>query len=189
MLRLYQIFGDEKYLDAGKEAVAYENSVFDAEAGNWPDFRNDPSEKDRTGNRFMGGYCAGAPGIGLARLDSLTRMRDDAYEAELTRDIQRAEHFIRSIKNEGRNHLCCGSAGRIDFLIEEGYRLEDDGARDFAHRKLSALISGKQKRGHYNFHTVNGKYYYNPTLFQGTAGIGYEILRFLDPQTIRSILI
>ena len=189
LFRLHQILGEEKYFAAGKEAIAYENSVFDEHAGNWPDFRSDPSEKDRTENKFMGGYCSGAPGIGLARLDNLERIQNDTFAAELTRDIQRADHFIHSIKAEGRNHLCCGTAGRLDFLIEEGSRLKDGDALDFAHLRLSELIRGKQKRGHYNFHTVNGKYYYNPTLFQGTAGIGYEILRFLDPDKIKSVLI
>lgn len=193
LFRLYEILEDKRFLEAGQEAIAYENSVYDEEAGNWPDFRIDPTQKKRPEKQFMGGYCAGAPGIGLARLDGLKRIGDAAGSEELTgtltEDIHRADRFVRSIQNEGRNHLCCGSAGRIDFLIEEGYRLEDDDARDFAHRKLSALITGKQKRGHYNFHTVNGKYYYNPTLFQGTAGVGYEILRFLAPDKIKSVLI
>lgn len=190
LFRLHQSLGDERFLVAGKEAIAYEESVYDVSAGNWPDFRKDPSDKEPSSeNRFMGGYCSGAPGIGLARLDGLRRNPNKVISASLKRDVQRADQFIRSIRNEGRNHLCCGSAGRIDFLVEEGFLLDDQEALALAHRKLSELIIGKQKRGHYNFHTVNGKYYYNPTLFQGTAGIGYEILRFLAPDRIRSVLI
>ena len=193
LFRLGQILGEERFFEAGKAAILYENSVFDPQAGNWPDFRKDPSDKSPKQNKFMGGYCAGAPGIGLSRLDILSRIENSGFaaeiEAELLKDIQRTGNFIRSIHNEGRNHLCCGGAGRVDFLIEEGHRLKDQEAMSLAHRKLSDLILGKQKRGHYNFHTVNGKYYYNPTLFQGTAGIGYEILRFLDPERIQSVLI
>ena len=138
----------------------------------------------------MAGFCSGAPGIGLARLDGLKRFaNDEEFKAELQRDIKRADYFVRSLKTEGRNHLCCGSAGRIDFLIEEGVRLGNHEAMALAHQKLSALVIGKQQRGHYNFHTVNGKYYYNPTLFQGTAGVGYEILRLIAPEKIRSVLI
>ncbi|MDD3169013.1 MAG: type 2 lanthipeptide synthetase LanM [Eubacteriales bacterium] len=189
LIRLGEMFEEERFFAAAKEAIAYEDSVYDAEAGNWPDFRNDPAETDRTEKKFMGGYCAGAPGIGLARLDGLGRGKDEMLSAALLRDIKRADHFIRSLRKEGRNHLCCGTAGRIDFLIEKGTRMNDQEALDLAHRKISDLILGKQKRGHYNFHTGNGRFYYNPTLFQGTAGVGYEILRFLAPETIRSILI
>jgi lantibiotic modifying enzyme len=190
LFRLYRIFGDERYLKAGEDAVAYENSIFDKEAGNWPDFRKDPSDQGSLKKKFMAGYCAGAPGIGLARLDGIKRINRKAkLEKSMSDDICRADRFVRSIKNEGRNHLCCGSAGRIDFLVEEAFRLSDSEAGALAHRILSDLVAGKQKRGHYNFHVVNGKYYYNPTLFQGTAGIGYEILRFLAPEKVRSILI
>ena len=189
LIRLGEMFHEERYFASAKDAISYEDSVYDAVAGNWPDFRNDPGETDRTVKKFMGGYCAGAPGIGLARLDGLARVKDDSFSAELLRDIKRADRFIRSIRNEGRNHLCCGTAGRIDFLIEKGIRLNDQEALDLALRKLSDLILGRQKRGHYNFHTVNGRYYYNPTLFQGTAGLGYEILRFLAPEKIRSVLV
>lgn len=190
LFRLYEVFEDKRFLNAGKDAIAYEDSVYDSEAGNWPDFRSDPSQKDRQDRQFMGGYCAGAPGIGLARLDGLHRVGGGAdLEEILIEDVRRGDRFVRAIKNEGRNHLCCGSAGRIDFLIEEGARLNDREAEALAHRILSNLILGKQKRGHYNFHVMSGKYYYNPTLFQGTAGVGYEILRFIDPEKIQSILI
>jgi len=190
LLRLYEIFGEERFFISAKEAVAYENSVFDLHTGNWPDFRKDPKENATKNKNFMAGYCAGAPGIGLARLDYLKKCsNDEKFLTVVRKDIERADYFVRSMKNESRNHLCCGSAGRIDFLIEEGIRLEDYEAMNLAHRKLSDLVLGKQQRGHYNFHTVNGKYYYNPTLFQGTAGIGYEILRFIAPDKIQSILV
>jgi len=193
LFRLYQVFGDERYLHAGKEAVLYEDSVFDSEAGNWPDFRKDPSATETPSRKFMGGYCAGAPGIGLARLDGHKRLSGTADSLELTdilmTDIRRADQFVRSIRIEGRNHLCCGSAGRVDFLVEKAFLLEDREAEETAHRILSGLIRGRRERGHYNFHVVNGKYYYNPTLFQGTAGVGYEMLRLLDPEKIKSVLI
>lgn len=189
LFRLYEVFADERYLEAGREAITYENRVFDETAGNWPDFRRDPDNRQE-GNRFMAGYCAGAPGIGLARLDSLKHLPTNAAECDIFRkDIQRADRFVRSMGKETRNHLCCGSAGRIDFLIEESLTLGSREAMELAQKKASALIHAKKQRGHYNFHVSNGRYYYNPTLFQGTAGIGYELLRLIEPEKIRSILI
>src|SRR5262249_19869577 len=39
LLRLYASTSDARYLDAAREAIAYERSVFSPKDGNWPDFR------------------------------------------------------------------------------------------------------------------------------------------------------
>ena len=91
LIRLGRILGEERFLTAARDAVAYEDSVFDEESGNWPDFRNDSGEKGRTARKFMGGYCAGAPGIGLARLDGIKRVKNgDPFSAELVQDVQKS---------------------------------------------------------------------------------------------------
>jgi lantibiotic modifying enzyme len=58
---------DDELVDAGARDLRYEAEVFDEEAGNWPDFRDTV-----TFPSFMLGWCAGAPGIGLARVQALT---------------------------------------------------------------------------------------------------------------------
>lgn len=190
LLRLYQASGDPRYYEAAREAIRYEDAVFDEKAANWPDFRKDFRDPAPTSHKFMAGYCAGAPGTGLARLDGLARVdAQDPLSADLLRDIKRSDAFVASMEGESRNHLCCGTAGRVDYLIEKARRQQDPEALAHSRRLLSELIHGKRQRGHYNFHAVKGKYYYNPTLFQGTTGIGYEILRLLAPDRIRSVLI
>ena len=190
LLRLYQASGDPRYYEAAKAAIQYEDAVFDEQAANWPDFRKDPRDPMPAQNKFMAGYCAGAPGIGLARLDGLTRIdAQDPLVADFLRDIKRSDEFVAAMEGESRNHLCCGTAGRVDYLIEKASRQQDPEAMAHSRRLLTELVLGKRQRGHYNFHAVKGKYYYNPTLFQGTTGIGYEILRLIAPDRIRSVLI
>lgn len=193
LLRIHGITGDDRFLKAAKEGLTYENSVFDEQASNWPDFRRDPRQKDTSTKQFMAGYCSGAPGVGLSRLDQFRRgvkdPKDSSLQLMILEDIKRADRFVRSIPAEQRNHLCCGSASRVDFLIEKGLVLGDEEAMAMARKKVSELIRGKQARGHYNFHAAGGTYYYNPTLFQGTAGVGYEILRVISPETIETVLL
>lgn len=202
LLRLYQASGiprnnqeprptpDPRYYQAARDAIQYEDAVFDTQAANWPDFRKDFRDPTPTRQKFMAGYCAGAPGTGLSRLDGLDRIdAQDPLVSDLLRDIKRSDEFVASMEGESRNHLCCGTAGRVDYLIEKAMRQQDPEALAHSRRLLTELILGKRQRGHYNFHAVKGKYYYNPTLFQGTTGIGYEILRLLAPDRIRSVLI
>jgi lantibiotic modifying enzyme len=54
---------------------------------------------------------------------------------------------------------------------------------------MKILLDEKKQRGCYCLITSDGRYLSNPTLFQGTAGIGYEMLRLAAPDTIRSVLI
>ena len=58
--------GDDTLVDAGAAGFAYEEAVFDAATGNWPDFR--PASPPGPG---MASWCHGAPGIGPARLRAL----------------------------------------------------------------------------------------------------------------------
>ena len=43
------------------------------------------------------------------------------------------------------------------------------------------------KRGSFNIAFHNG--FFNPSLFQGTAGVGYQLLRLADPTKIPSVLL
>ena len=47
----------------------------------------------------------------------------------------------------------------------------------------------KPKNGHYNCINRSMNNVYTSSLFYGTAGIGYEILRLLDPEKTESVLI
>ena len=62
LLALFARTRAERFRTAGRGGIAYERSVFSAEAGNWRDLR-DPEHV-----RFPTAWCHGAPGIGLARL-------------------------------------------------------------------------------------------------------------------------
>ena len=68
MLELFRATGDSKYRTAAEEAFNYERHWFDAEAANWPDFREEAGRRYRNAPRsFAATWCHGAPGIALSR--------------------------------------------------------------------------------------------------------------------------
>jgi hypothetical protein len=69
-LALWELFAAtdrEDFRDAAGRAFAYEDRLFDAARGNWPDFRQRPAGMGDA-ERFSTAWCHGAPGIALARL-------------------------------------------------------------------------------------------------------------------------
>ena len=203
LMKIYRVIGGSEYLEAAQEAVAYETSVFSEHACNWPDFRkpqqtSDPSGVERSAlpkqnepvYRFMSGYCSGAPGVGLSRLSMLSaEAGDHEFLESLRKDISRTGRFIKEYSKEPRDHLCCGRTAGIDFLIEESLASEDKSSLNRAKGMMKMLLDDKKERGRFCILNSDGKYLYNPTLFQGTAGIAYEMLRLTAPEKIRSILI
>ncbi|MGL5792853.1 MAG: type 2 lanthipeptide synthetase LanM family protein, partial [Waterburya sp.] len=72
LIRLYAATLNPAYLEAAKEGIEYESSVFDKSLKKWPDFR---LSKQANQLDIMYAWCNGSPGIGLARLGSLPTIK------------------------------------------------------------------------------------------------------------------
>lgn len=172
LARAGRLLGDASLTDAANEGVAYEGDSFDADVGNWPDFRQDvPS--------FMSTWCHGAPGIGLARAAMLDVLQGDARN-EVRADLQRA---LQSCDGAGLLHLdhcCCGNAGWTELYLEAARVLERPELLARAYGRLTAMLDRRREKGAYVLFTSVSEDMYSPTFFQGTAGIGYELLRTID---------
>ena len=96
---------------AARQAVIYERGHFHADAGNWPDFR----EQQTSGKEpsFMVSWCHGAPGIALGRACLWGTVLWDEQCAE---ELSIALETTASIKQPGMDHLCCGSLGLMLLL-------------------------------------------------------------------------
>ncbi len=178
LLRLYITTHDVAFLEAAKEAIAYENSVFSPEARNWPDFRFERSA-------FMSSWCHGAAGIGLARLGSLTILDTK----EIRQDIEAALQITLACNLQGIDHLCCGNFGRIEVCLVASRQFTHSGLLEAAQKNAAWVMSRAEKTG--NFYLFPGfpSEVYHPGFFQGTAGIGYELLRLANPDLLPSVLL
>jgi type 2 lantibiotic biosynthesis protein LanM len=175
LLRLAQVTGESRFRDGAWAAIAYERSLFSAEAGNWPDLRALPSGA----SPFRVAWCHGAAGIGLARLDALAALDHEAErEVKVALATTRREGF-------GRNHcLCHGDLGNAELLLLAEKRL-GTGGRDTA-VLAQAILAGLRQGGPRCGVPLGLE---TPGLMNGLAGIGYGLLRLADSQTTPSLLL
>jgi type 2 lantibiotic biosynthesis protein LanM len=177
LTRLYQATGERTFLEAAEESIAWEDSVFVPEQGNWPDFREEPVG-------FMSSWCHGATGIGLARLDSLevldtSQIRHDLDAAVVTTEAQAIVPHM----------ACCGAMGRVELLLSTGLKLDDSRLVEHARGLAGRAVAHRERTGSFSLHPLLPARVYNPGLFQGTAGIGYMLLRLAHPDLVPPFLL
>lgn len=170
---------ESRFVEAAAEAVAYERAVFDPVASNWPDFRRGPVAIGE--NAFMHGWCAGGPGIGLARLAQFGG-EDSAACDELEIAIQGA---LREPPLEV-SHLCCGRSAGIELLLEASRLDGKSSLREKAAAQVAQMIEARSSSGFFPLNGADRGRLFAPSFFQGCCGIGYTFLRLVD-ETLPSI--
>ena len=186
LIELYGITKDKNFLLATKEAFRYENSFFNEEKQNWPDFRFDNITKKPEDEICSLAWCHGAPGIGLARFRAYEITGDHSF----IDDGMKALHVTRKYFADDRVHdysLCHGLFGNASLLLkaasvlkEEIYEKEIDELTD---RCLQQFISR-------NIPVPNGYHTSKESscFMQGNSGIGYFFLQLYDPLLFPSLL-
>lgn len=183
LLRLYAATQNSAYLEAALEGIAYERSVFSSSAANWPDLRFSERQKDQP--RFMVSWCHGAPGIGLARLGSLSILETE----EIHQDVEVALQTTQKHGLQGLDILCCGNFGCIELLLVAAQKLFRTELREKALQRAACVVAKVEQTGAYQLFPNLPNYVFSPGFFQGTAGIGYELLRLAYPEILPSVLL
>jgi hypothetical protein len=177
LLELAAATGRIDFQAAGRAAFAYEDALFDADHGNWPDLRDPRSP------RFMTAWCHGAPGIALARLRAARADPDHAgiYAARARDALATTQAALKArVPLDAYDATAChGSAGLIEALSIGGTLLgepgfsatADEAAGVLALTAVRELRSGTRCGGP------------NPSFMLGTAGLGYQFLRLHNPAT------
>jgi type 2 lantibiotic biosynthesis protein LanM len=179
LLKLYEATGESSFLEAALEAEAYETSVFQPEASNWPDFRNPPTEQ---GYAQMTTWCHGAAGIALSRLAALPILDTPQVRQDIS-------HGLRSTlaKKTGLDTVCCGAMGRVETLVVAGKELGDPAYQQQAQEMASSILRRSRQVGSYALGWKKAPYL--ASFHQGMAGIGYEFLRLAAPASLPSLLL
>lgn len=176
LVRLYRATGESAFLEAATEGIAYEDAVFDQDQANWPDLRYDPPG-------FMSAWCHGAAGIGLARLGGLDVLDSDQIRRDLELALAATER-----QRLDRHIVCCGGMGRAELLLSAGLELQRPRLVESAHGLANRILRHRRQQGTFHVHPNLPASVYNPSLFQGTAGIGYQLLRLAEPTLIPAFL-
>ena len=183
LLRLHEMTGDADFLGAAREGIAFEECVFSTAEGNWP---VTPSSVHADGeSQFLTSWCYGAPGIGLARLGGLSMLDT----AEVRHDIDIALQTTQQVGLEGADHLCCGNLGRLELLLAAGRRLDRQDLLQQANELAAGVVHRARCRGRFQLFDGLPDGLTHPGFFQGTAGIGYELLRLAYPERLPSVLL
>lgn len=176
LLRLYKITQEPVFLEAAEEAIAYERSIFS------PDTRNRPNADDMTS--LMTSWCRGAPGIGLARLGGLTILDTP----EIRQDIAGAVNTTKQFGLQTIDHLCCGNFGRVEVLLVAAAKLSSTDLEEVVQKQAARIVARAKQVGSFHLFPELPKDVYNPGFFQGTAGIGYQLLRLACPDSLPCVL-
>ncbi|MBW4508058.1 MAG: type 2 lantipeptide synthetase LanM family protein [Scytonematopsis contorta HA4267-MV1] len=184
LLRLYSVTQDSNYLEAASDGIAYESSVFSTKAANWPDFRSFTQQNGQPGFNTVS-WCHGATGIGLGRLGGLSILET----SEIHQDIEVALQTTHSYSLQGVDHLCCGNLGRCEVLLLGAQKLSRPELLTMAQQKAAWVLARAKLAGGYQLFANLPNHVFNPGFFQGTAGIGYELLRLAYPEALPSVLL
>jgi len=180
LLQLAAVTGDERFRHAAEAGLAYERSLYAPEKRNWPDLRSG-SLGPNGEPHFMSAWCHGAPGVALARLAGLRHLDDAAVREEIAVALETtlAEGF-------GRGHCQChGDLGNLEALLLAQERLGIDLAP-----RIGRLLGGTLA----DLRTYGPRFGLPgrtepPGFMIGLAGIGYGLLRHLEPRRVPSVLV
>ena len=186
LAQLSAVSGNEAYRSAALQAMIYERSIFSQQTGNWPDLRliegAAPAANDQVEGNFMLAWCHGAPGVGLARLNSLDYFDDAAIRDEINTALKStlAGGF-------GYNHsLCHGDLGNLELLLQASQRLDDPQWPAQVDRLASIVVESIDKHGWLCGIPLGVE---SPGMMTGLAGIGYGLLRLAEPNRVPSVMI
>ncbi len=179
LLRLYEHTQDERLRAAAEEAVGYEHTRYSPEHRTWVD-HGELGEP-----LHLVQWCRGAAGIGLARLAGLGVLDTDVVREDLEAALRAtSEHGLRGV-----DQVCCGNLGRAEVLLSAGRRLLRPELTRAARVTASRVLSGAERRGGFVLDPrLPGRVPAPPGFFQGTAGIGYALLRMVHPDALPSVL-
>lgn len=180
LLELHSAGGEAGLRAAGEAAFAYERSLFDARAGNWPDLREHtlrgrPADAAAPCATL---WCHGAPGIALSRLRACELGDRNGCEEEARLALEATEASVRAQGAAGNYSLCHGLAGNAEVLVEGKDLLGADAlalARGVADTGIERYLGTDAP---WPLGVIEGQ---TDSLMVGRAGTAYFYLRLHDP--------
>lgn len=180
LMELHRVSGEARLRDAAEGAFAYERTLFDPQARNWPDLREHvlrdwPSDAAPPCATL---WCHGAPGIALSRLRACELGDRNGCEEEGRIALETTAVSLRPALASGNYSLCHGLAGNAEVLAE-GADLFAEGpalSREVAAAGIERYLEGDEP---WPLGVHDGQ---SESLMVGRAGTAYFYLRLHDPQ-------
>lgn len=158
LLKLFSLTEDFRYYKVFKDALTYENSMFDKYKNNWEDLRK---TKEDILKGDVASWCHGAGGILLSRMIMSYYQLKKEENKIVKRDIDNASKYLLTHINREEVCLCHGIGGNI--LLWDLYKKQK-------HNIKTLILNNVGKT------LIPFKEWYNPGLMNGYTGIGYYFL-------------
>jgi lantibiotic modifying enzyme len=140
------------------------------------------SQPDDDNGMFMAGWCHGAPGIALTRLRSLKYVDN----AQIRNGIEAGLDTTLSRGFSGNHSLCHGDLGNLEPLLQASEVLDRTQWLAHVNRLAAAILESIHDYGWLCGVPLGVE---SPGLMTGLAGIGYGLLRLVEPSRVPSILV
>lgn len=164
-----------------KDIMRYENFYFEKEKCNWPDFRFEEPDLD------VVSWCHGATGIGMSRLELLnqgllTKRVIIDIERAINKTMETGAHFLDTV--------CCGNSSRLDFILElRETRFYNQKLKNYSYWLINNMLKRYAITGDFKYFSKFQTKDINVGFFQGISGIGYQLLRYVDPEKFGSVVL
>lgn len=168
LLRLDAATHTDRFRKTALASLAYEQRHYNAETQNWHDLRIEDES-------YMDAWCHGRSGIGLARLGMAELVGREHIREDLTHALDGMDTSLAA-----EDHLCCGTCSHIEFLLQAAQTLDEPIYYDQATQLLAASLQRAATRESFTTRWQT-EHWYDPAFFQGETGIGYTLLRWLNP--------
>lgn len=182
LLQLYIFSRNSDFFSAAKEAISYEQSYLSSKEKSL-DFESAVLDKDIFS--FLNSWSTSLPGISIARIGCLEELNTQEIRQELENSLQ----IICESKLQLIDNLCCGNFSQIEFLLLASQQLSHSELLDIANKKAAQVLHRASYTGYFQLLPNLTAEIHNPSFCQGTAGMGYELLRLAYPDVIPSILL
>ncbi|WPB77721.1 lanthionine synthetase LanC family protein [Archangium violaceum] len=179
LARLWQHRGGEPLLQAISEGLLFEQRLFDTAGGNWMTSLTGPGKS-------LLGWCQGAPGMALSRLALVETGVPVGIEKLAREDMERALATLRSAPPFPLDHLCCGGMGWVEVLLRIWQHTGEPGLLERAHVLAHWVLRAAKARGTFQLGSTEP---FEPSFFQGLAGVGYAFLRLAEPRVLPCLLL
>lgn len=172
--RLAAATGDERWLVHACALADVEDTLL--VGGAWTDAAHDLD------GDHMAAWCHGAPGIALARLD-LARVSGRDRDWESGRAALAASTVSPACDSHG---LCHGELGMVDVFAVAAVLDPSGGWEAERDRRAQAVLAQLHADGP---RCTTPRHLSSPGLMTGLSGIGWGLLRLVDPETVPTLLL
>jgi type 2 lantibiotic biosynthesis protein LanM len=173
LLRLYKASEDSLFLSAAQ------NMIFESQSSLFTEKNHHNFESIN-----FNSWCNGLSGISLALLGCWKILSCQKMKNKLDNNLQ----IISQAKLQRLDNLSCGNFSQIEILLLASQQLFAPELSKIALEKTTEVLHQAKHRGYFQLLPNLTPEIYNPGFCQGTAGIGYELLRSADPDAIPSTL-